>query len=107
MKKRFACIAFALLLCAVSILPAFAYPAGIDASLPRVVDNGGLLSQSEIARLEQRIDALVDEYHTESSLSARRASATKSPTCTPPITSITAATAGARTPPMTSPPAAA
>ena len=58
--KRLYCLCMAALLCAVLAISAFAYPAGIDKSLPRVIDHAGLLTASEKSRLEARALALIE-----------------------------------------------
>lgn len=63
--KRLCTGLFALLLCLSFAVPALAYPAGIDTSLPRVVDNDELFSAEEIAVLEQSIARLAEEYQSD------------------------------------------
>ena len=57
--RRLYCLGLAALLCAAMALSAFAYPAGVDESLPRVIDNANLLTASEKSLLEARVAALV------------------------------------------------
>jgi len=67
MRRKLLSLALALFICAVLALPAFAYtyPAGIDESLPRVIDNDMLFFPSEKAALEERIYALIEKYQTD------------------------------------------
>ena len=64
MKKKIFALPLALLLCAAFLLPAFAakYPAGVDESLPRVIDNDLVLMYSQRDALEEQIYQLIEKY---------------------------------------------
>ena len=60
MKKRILCILICILL-----LPCTFAHALIDPDLPRVVDEAGLLSSSEISDLNNTIDDLITNYQMD------------------------------------------
>ena len=65
MKKQMLVICLGLLLCAALALPALAYPAGIDESLPRVVDDAGLLDEAEIAALDSYAREIIAQHEMD------------------------------------------
>jgi len=74
MKKQILCIGIVLLLCSALCLPALAatYPAGIDESLPRVVDGARLLTQAEAESLEAYARELIEQYCMDLVIVTRR-----------------------------------
>jgi len=81
MKKHISSLFAALLLCAALALPSFAatYPAGMDESLPRVVDGAGLLTQAEIESLEARAREIITQYGMDLVILTRRGLGGKTP----------------------------
>ena len=63
--KKVASLCLTLILCAMLVVPIFAYPAGIDKSLPRVVDNDMLFFPSDKAALEEKIAVFVAKYEMD------------------------------------------
>jgi len=80
MKKRVFSLCAALLLCAALALPALAYPAGIDESLPRVVDEAGLLTQAQTKALEAQAREIIAKYCMDLVILTKRGISGKTPT---------------------------
>jgi len=81
MKKRILRIGIVLLLCAALCLPALAatYPAGIDESLPRVVDGARLLMSVPAEALDARARELSEQYKMDLVIVTRRGLGGKTP----------------------------
>ncbi|MDR2753845.1 MAG: TPM domain-containing protein [Oscillospiraceae bacterium] len=52
-------------LCAMLAVSASAYPAGLDETLPRVVDNANLLTRDDAQNLEEKLHACAAEYRMD------------------------------------------
>jgi uncharacterized protein len=72
-------ISLALALLLLANLAFFSAAQGIDASLPRVVDDAGLLTESEIDTLQARIQALVEEYQFDIVIVTQQSTEGKTP----------------------------
>ncbi|MCL2301166.1 MAG: TPM domain-containing protein [Firmicutes bacterium] len=77
--KRVLSLFTALLLCIALALPALAYPAGMDESLPRVVDGAGLLTREEAESLEAYARELIGQYSMDLVIVTRRGLGGKAP----------------------------
>jgi len=81
MKKRIFGICTVLLLCAALCLPALAatYPAGIDESLPHVMNNARLLQSVPVEALDARARELGEQYQMDIVIVTRRGLGGKTP----------------------------
>ena len=83
MKKRILALCLAALLCAalavVAAVPAFGYAEGVNAALPRVVDNAGLLTSAERSQLDTRLRGLIGQYRQDIVIVTERGIGAKTP----------------------------